>query len=99
MKRNGLTWSKYYVKIEKEIFKDIRDHGGEVIEMEIRHRNEGETEWVYASEKAIYDAFNRAYEKYKGKHTDLIEGDFSRLPATKRQLERNHIFNGEIYFA
>ena len=96
--RNGMVFARYYEKIEKEIFKDIKEHGGEVIEMDIRHKNQGETEWVYASEQIIEDAFDRAYEKYKGKRTDLIIGDFSKLPAAKRDLERNKLFKGEIYF-
>jgi hypothetical protein len=84
--------------IEKEIFKSIIRNGGEVISMSIRKQNQGETEWVYASEKMIEDAFDDAYKKYGGKHTDLEIGDLTHLHKLRKDLERHKIYKGEIYF-
>lgn len=98
LEKNGLDTYQYYVKIEKEIFKNIKEFGGEVIEMQTRRRNNGETEWIYASEKMIEDAFDLAYEKYGDKNTDLEIGDLSHLNRLKPKLERDKIFKGEIYF-
>ena len=89
---------QYYVKIEKEIFRRIQELGGEVIEMQTRKINNGETEWIYANEKMIEDAFDAAYKKYKGKATDLEIGTLSHLNRLKTKLERDKIFKGEIYF-
>ena len=96
--KNGMDTHQYYVKIEKEIFKNIKDSGGQVIEMQTRKVNNGETEWIYASEKMIEDAFDAAYKKYKGKNTDLEIGTLSHLNRLKVKLERDKIFKGEIYF-
>ena len=98
LKKGRLGIYKYYVKIEKEIFQNIKDAGGEVIEMATRKVNEGETEWIYANEKMIEDAFDLAYEKYGGKRTDLEIGDLSHLNRLKPKLERDKNFKGEIYF-
>jgi len=98
LKKEGMDTYSYYVKIEKEIFRKIKELGGEVIEMETRKVNNGETEWIYASEKIIEAAFDLAYEKYGGKHTDLEIGDLSHLNRLKPKLERDKIFKGEIYF-
>ena len=98
LKKADLDTYKYYVKIEKEIFKTIKEMGGEVIEMQTRKLNDGETEWIYTDEKTIEYAFDVAYAKYGGKHTDLEIGDLSNLNRLKPKLERNKIFKGEIYF-
>jgi hypothetical protein len=98
LKKGDLDTFRYYVKIEKEIFKTIKDSGAEVIEMQTRKLNDGETEWIYTDEKTIEHAFDLAYAKYGGKHTDLEIGDLSRLNRLKPKLERDKIFKGEIYF-
>ena len=87
--------------IEKEIFKDVKEQGGRVITQSIRRNNEGETEWIYCNQKMIDDAFERAYEKYGGKNTDLetVKGSFRQsLSARRAGLEGRKIFKGEIYF-
>ena len=96
--KGKLSIHEYYVKIEKEIFRTIQALGGEVIEMQTRKINNGETEWIYASEKMIEDAFDLAYEKYGGKATDLDIGDLSHLNDLKPKMEKEKIFKGEIYF-
>ena len=96
--KGDMDLHNYYVMIEKEIFKNVVANGGEVISMNIRRKNDGETEWIYASEKMIEDAFDDAYEKYGGKNTDLEIGDLKVLEKNKKDLEKNKIFKGEIYF-
>ena len=98
LQKNVLNTHQYYVKIEKEIFKNIKEFGGEVIEMQTRKINNGETEWIYADEKMIEKAFDLAYQKYGGKNTDLEIGTLSHLNRLKPNLERDKIFKGEIYF-
>ena len=97
---NRMSLSNYYVKIEKEIFKDIKQNGGKVINMNIRKTNEGETEWIYASEKMIDDAFERADLKYAGKRTKfhIIEDLNKELKPKLVELKKNPVFKGEIYF-
>lgn len=97
-KKEGQNIQNYYVRIEKEIFSNIVLNGGKVINMNIRRKNQGDTEWIYASEKMIEDAFDDAYIKYGGKNTDLEIGELSQLKRIQIQLERNKIFKGEIYF-
>ena len=99
--KGDMNLATYYVMIEKEIFNDIKEHGGRVITQAIRYNNEGETEWIYCNQKQIDDAFERAYVKYGGKHSDLetVKGSFKRsLAARKVGLEARKIFKGEIYF-
>jgi len=98
LKKNGLDTFRYYVMIEREIFNNIVANGGQIIHMAIRKKNRGETEWIYASEKMIEDAFDAAYEKYGGKHTDLEIGDLHDLDKARAELKKNSIFRGEIYF-
>ena len=93
--RGDLSLEKYYKKIEKEIFKGIVDEGGKAISMSIRWRNEGKTEWVYASEEQIENAFDTAYRKYGG---DLNIGELDHLPDLRKQLQRNKIYKGEVFF-
>ena len=101
LKKAGMSLSNYYVKIEREIFKDIKQHGGKVINMKIRKTNEGETEWIYASEQMIDDAFERADLKYGGKRTKfyVIEDLNKELKPKLVELKKNPLFKGEIYFA
>ena len=93
--------ARYYVMIEKEIFKDIQQQGGKVITMSIRYNNEGETEWIYCSQKMIDEAFERAYVKYGGKNTDLetVKGSLRKsLTAKRAGLEAKKIFKStQIY--
>lgn len=98
--RDGLNLNKYYMKIEKEIFQDIKMHGGEVIKMKIRKNNLGETEWIYTNEKLIDDAFGRAYDKYRGKntHLHLIDNLNSKLKKKLEYLKENAQFRGEMFF-
>jgi len=98
LKKNGMDTYEYYVKIEKEIFENVKAFGGEVIKMDIRKHNNGETEWIYANEKMIEKAFDLAYIKYGGKRTDLVIGMLNKLEKEKVKLEKDKIFKGEIYF-
>ena len=98
LKKNGFDTFSYYVKIEKEIFNDIKLNGGIVISSSIRKHNNGETEWIYANEKMIEDAFDKAYEMYGGKNSDLEIGTLKHLQRQRAKFERNKIFKGEIYF-
>ena len=97
-KRNGMDVASYYIHIEREIFDDVKTLGGQVITMDIRKNNYGETEWIYANEQMIEDAFDKAYAKYGGVNTDLDIGDLSHLAGLRNQFERNKIFRGETYF-
>lgn len=101
LQQNGKSDKAYYTMIEKEIFQDVKDHGGEVITMRIRKRDYGETEWIYADEKTIEDAFDRAYEKYGGKRTHLhvIEDLDEELKPLLKELKKKPLFEGKIYFA
>lgn len=100
LKREGKSDKVYYTMIEKEIFKDIKERGGKVIEMKIRKRDYGETEWIYADEKAVVEAFDRAYKKYGGKNTHLhvIENLNKELKPIARELKKDPIFEGKIFF-
>jgi T5orf172 domain len=81
----------HYVKIEKKIFKDIRDYGGKVLSKNHRRKyNEGETEWIYTNEDNIEKAFNVAEDKYGG---HLTIGTLNKLPK-----EKDATFVGKIYF-
>lgn len=83
----------YYTRIEKDIFEDIVEHGGKPVYMGIRGRDNGRTEWVYASEKVIDEAFMRAHKKYGGNKPVL------RLALKSRnKQEADKLFKGEIYF-
>jgi len=94
-KQNNMSLKNYYTMIEKEIFSDILRLGGKVISMNIRYKDEGKTEWVYANEKIIEKAFNEAYKKYKG---DLTIGMLNNLQKERKKLMKNKIFKGEIFF-
>ena len=99
LKRKGLDFATYYHVIEKEILEDIRSQGGVVIKMSIRVRNGGETEWIYASEKQILNAFDRAYKKYGGVNTDLIYYNLNNVLKKRMEFLKKHkIYKGEIYF-
>ena len=67
---------KYYTRIEKEIFKDILDNGGEMVTMDVR-KKQGRTEWMYANFNTIEDAFERAKLKYGG---SLEMSNLNHLP-------------------
>ena len=97
-KKNGMDTASYYITIEKEIFEDVKSLGGQVITMDIRKHNYGETEWIYASERMIEDAFTIAYGKYGGVKTDLDIGTLEHLAGLRQNFERNKVFKGEIYF-
>jgi hypothetical protein len=62
--KEGLA--KYYTRIERELFRDILNNGGEMVRMNVR-KNDGRTEWVYANFDIIEDAFERFKLKYGGK--------------------------------
>lgn len=57
----------YYGKIEKQIYSDVEKAGGKPLYMAIRKMNSGKTEWIYASEKMIDDAFLKAQKDFGGK--------------------------------
>ena len=57
----------YYGKFEKQIYKDVEDAGGKPLYMAFRKQNSGKTEWIYASEKMIDDAFLKAEKDFGGK--------------------------------
>ena len=98
-KRNGMDFPTYYKMIEHEIFRDVKAHGGRPIMMDTRKHNDGETEWIYANEDLILAAFDRAYEKYEGKHTDLEYVELRpHLAKEIGPLRKNSIFRGEIIF-
>jgi hypothetical protein len=73
-RKNGryeLTIKEYYIKIEKLVIDTIIKNGGTLITSTARvhHLNEsmeGQTEWVYATENMILDAFDVANKKYGG---------------------------------
>lgn len=100
LKRTQQNLASYYVKIEREIFNDIKQNGGKVISMKVRKRDEGNTEWIYASEKMISDAFDRADLKYSGKRSKyhIIENLKKELKPKLAELKQNAIFKGEIFF-
>ena len=97
-KKSGMELAAYYKLIEKEIFEHVKALGGQVITMDIRKHNYGETEWIYANEKMIEKAFDDAFDKYGGVKSDLEIGDLSHLAAERSRFERNKIFRGETYF-
>ena len=68
--------SRYYRRIEKQIFKDIIARGGEMVTMNIR-TNGGKTEWVFADFNILEDAFDKAKEEFGGK---LEMGNLDHLP-------------------
>ena len=88
--QNGRTEPKYYRAIEKNIFAKIRDKGGKVISENYRPYKEGETEWVYANESIIEEAFGEAYNYYGG---DLQIGTLDGLPR-----ESDASFVGKIFY-
>ncbi len=90
----------YYTRIEREIFEDIRTQGGVPVTIEIRKRNEGETEWIYCSDKMVEGAFERAYKYFGGKRSGLkiIDNFPLELKTRRHDLERRKIFKGEIYY-
>ena len=63
-KKSGMELAAYYKLIEKEIFEHVKALGGQVITMDIRKHNYGETEWIYANEKMIEKAFDDAFDKF-----------------------------------
>ena len=93
--QNDMTLKNYYTMIEKEIFNKILLLGGKAISMNIRYKDEGRTEWVYANEKIIEKAFDDAYKKYKG---DLTIGILDNLEEERKKLMKKKIFKGEIIF-
>ena len=99
LKRSGRSHKVFYTSIEREIFSDIKAHGGKVIEMKIRKRDYGETEWIYATESSINDAFDRAYKKYgvKNTHVHIIDDLDKELKPLAKQLKKNPLFEGRIY--
>ena len=86
----------YYQAIERDIFNDIKSRGGEPIWMAIREKNEGFTEWIYASEKMIEQSFRKAQRKWGGRFEDanLEQGISENI----KQLKKDSFFKGEIYF-
>jgi hypothetical protein len=82
--------------IENEIFLDIERMGGEVIHIQNKKKKGGRTEWIFCKEDLISRAFETAQEKYNGKLESWKLQ--STLKKNLKQLEKDSIFEGRIFF-
>jgi len=85
---------KYLERIETFVFDKIKEYGGESVHQAIRRHNEGETEWIYASEKMIEKAFDDAKKIFGGKLEGFKMNDINRIASKKK----NVIYTGNIIF-
>jgi hypothetical protein len=100
--REKITVRKQYNRIEHSIHEDIVKHGGKQLLSTTRVKNAGkydnvggETEWFYANEKAVDDAFKHAYKTYGGRlHSD----DLSGINKQANQNKKGSDYNAEIYY-
>ena len=90
---------KYYLKIEKSIFKDIEQEGGKRLKTTTRIRNAdefgGDSEWFYTNEKTLDNAFTHAFKTYGGKNLDNHLNDINKNAARNK---RNSDYTAEIHY-
>jgi hypothetical protein len=86
----------FYKKIEKEIFNRVKVLGGIGIHIPNRKAKNGETEWIFAREDKILQAFDEAHDKYHG-NLDYWELE-KPLKKKLKKLQDDSIFQGKIYF-
>jgi hypothetical protein len=61
------TQTVYYQEIEEYLFDEVERHGGNFVYSTTRIKKGGKTEWVYANETIIHEAFDEAAIKYGGR--------------------------------
>lgn len=101
-KQNNYEIEKNYLKhVESDIMKHVTEHGGKILKTTTRIKNYdkklqmGETEWVYANEKILDNAFNYANRKYGGRKLNASL-DHINNEADKNKV--NATYTGEIHY-
>jgi len=84
----------FYIRIERSIYADVLAHGGERVTMDERKYG-GKTEWIYADQQVIFDAFSRAKKDFGGK---TVFDDISNLPVRSEPGEVKPYFKGTINY-
>jgi len=93
---------KYYKKIEKRIFEDIKNHGGQRLQTTTRIRNAdengGDSEWFYTDEPTLDRAFTDAYKIYGGKNLESHLNNINKIAnANKKKATYTAEINYKIY--
>lgn len=91
----GETPRQYLEKIEKEVYKSILNSGGTPIDMEIRKRDLGQTEWIHCGSRAIDKAFSAAHRKFGGE----LELYNMQMPSEEDRDRDDNLFKGVVYFS
>jgi hypothetical protein len=83
---------RYFTTVEKAIFNEIVEQGGEILNSDSRKNNQGDTEWIYATETQVKNAFTTMKGTYGG--------DLKLYELNKAFPDRTNkkSFTGEIYF-
>ena len=93
------TTKKYYRHIENYIFKDLQEHGAKRLKTTTRIRNAdengGDSEWFYANEEQLDNAFKDAFKIYGGKNLDNHLKDINR---NANANAKNATYKAEIYY-
>ena len=82
---------KYFTLVEKAIFKEIGEEGGQILRTNSRKNNQGQTEWIFATVKQVHHAFKKVSKHYGG---ELKLYDLHKAFPTRHKED----FTGEIYF-
>ena len=90
--KKGRTHLSYYKAIETFIFDNIV---GKNVFTDARSVKEGRTEWIYTNLESIYDAFEKAFEKFGGKRSTIHIVEFNKN--TFKQHKKPY-FVGKINF-
>jgi len=90
---------KYMKHLENFVFAEIKEHGGKQLRTStrIRDANEygGKSEWFYANEKTLDNAFEQAKEKFGGKN---LENHLKNINTTADANKRRSNYKAEIYY-
>ena len=93
-KFNFESKAQYLSRVEKHIYDYVKKGGGEPVNMEIRKRDEGQTEWIYCKSRAIDKAFGNAAGKFGG---ELMLYSL-QMPSEQDRDRYDNLFKGVVYF-